>query len=44
MGNQIHGRHGRAVILTGCLRTLGYVFLTAAFVSGVAYLASLALE
>ncbi len=44
MGNQIHGRHGRTVILTGCLRTLGYIFLIAAFVSGVAYLASLALE
>jgi len=43
-GNQIHGQHSRAVILTGCLRTLGYIFLAAALVGGFAYLASLALE
>ena len=44
LGNQFHGRHGRAVIMTGCLRTLGYVFLAAAFVCSIAYLTSLLLE
>ena len=44
MGNQIHGQHGRAVILTGCLRTLGYILLAAAFVCSIAYLTSLVLE
>jgi CRISPR/Cas system-associated exonuclease Cas4 (RecB family) len=29
-GSAIHSRHGRTVLATGCLRTLGYVFLLAA--------------
>lgn len=44
IGSEIHGQHGRAVIMAGCLRALGYILLTAAFVSSIAYLTSLVLE
>jgi hypothetical protein len=37
-GERWHGRHGRAVLRAGCLRTLGYLALLAALLSAVAAL------
>ncbi len=38
-GSELHERHGRAVMLAGCLRTLAYVLLLAAVVILTVYLA-----
>ena len=42
-GIRWHRQHGRAVLTAGCIRLLGYAFLLAAAVAGVAHLTALAL-
>jgi hypothetical protein len=43
VGERWHRRHGKAVLVAGFLRMLGYGFLLAAVVSAAAYLTGLVL-
>jgi CRISPR/Cas system-associated exonuclease Cas4 (RecB family) len=38
LGSELHRRHGRAVLLTGCLRSAAYLLLLAALVMMTIYL------
>ncbi len=42
-GEAFHGRHGRGVLVAGCLRTLGYVLVLAGVVVLAVHLTSLVL-
>ncbi len=44
VGTLRHRRHGREVLLAGCLRALGYALLLLAVVVAAAYLTNLALR